>query len=422
MFFDDDGSAYVLYNSVAPDDKPLYDGHRTIRMFAFDLATMSVTGEERILVNGGSDMSKNPIWIEGPHIFRKDGYYYLICAEGGTADLHSQVVFRSRGVWGPYESFEENPILTQRHLPIPRPDPVTTAGHADFVETPSGEWWAVFLATRPYILRSPQDEFYNTGRETWLAPVVWKDGWPRIDLGGDVVKYRYPAPDLPGQSPALIPTSGNFTYRDEFDEPSLRKSWMFLRTPRTAWYSLTDIPGSLRLRLRPETAAGTSNPTFLGHRQQHLTGSATVSLSFVTDKPNEKAGLLVFQSEKHFYFLGRSAEGGVPVVQLFRSNPGDPQNGAMELLASSSVANPDAPVVLRAEMKRDIISFWFGETADGLRLVKDSVDATFLNTRYPQGFVGCVYALYATSHGRPSDAVTDVHWFEVSGKDHMYEQ
>jgi xylan 1,4-beta-xylosidase len=419
-FFDDDGKAYIVYNSIPPDDKPLYNGHRTIRMYEFDVATMKVTGEERILVNGGSDISKQPIWIEAPHIFKKDGFYYLICAEGGTADLHSEVVFRSRNAWGPYESYEGNPILTQRHLPIPREDPVTTAGHADFVQTQTGERWAVFLACRPYRLLSPQQEFYNTGRETWLAPVVWKNGWPVIDLGGPEVKYRYPAPNLPRGVTPKIPLSGNFTYRDEFDETTLRPNWIFLRTPHEKWYSLTEKPGTLALRLRPETASGNMNPTFLGHRQQHLRGSASVAIEFTPVAENEKAGLLIFQSEPHYYLLCKSIADGKPVVQLYRSTPNDPKAEQMELLASEDITPESTTLNLKIEAKRDIYAFQYAVEPGAWRMLKDSVDATFLNTRYPQGFVGCVYALYATSLGKPSQTSAYFDWFEYVGDDEVY--
>ncbi len=125
LFFDDDGKAFLVYNSIPPDDKPLYDGHRTIRMRAFDSEKLQVTGEEKILVNGGVDISKKPVWIEAPHIFHKDGWYFLIAAEGGTAENHSEVVFRSKAVDGPYVPWEKNPILTQRDL-----DPLRwSAGH-----------------------------------------------------------------------------------------------------------------------------------------------------------------------------------------------------------------------------------------------------------------------------------------------------
>ncbi len=128
----------------------MYDGHRTIRLQEFELETQKPTGERKIVINGGSDISKKPIWIEGPHIYKKDGCYFLMAAEGGTAEDHSEVIFRSKNIWGPYESFSGNPILTQRDLPADRPNPVTCTGHADLVQTPKGDWAAVFLACRPY--------------------------------------------------------------------------------------------------------------------------------------------------------------------------------------------------------------------------------------------------------------------------------
>lgn len=422
MYFDDDGKAYILYNSVAPDNKPLYDGHRTIRMYAFDMATLKVSGREQILVNGGSDISQKPVWIEAPHIFKKDGTYYLTCAEGGTADNHSQVVFRSDSVWGPYQPYAGNPILTQRHLPVDRPNPVTTAGHADLVETPSGDWWAVFLACRPYRMLSNQEEYYNNGRETFMAPVVWKEGWPLIDLGGAEVKYCYSAPDLPEGPKASIPLSGNFRYRDEFTGLSLRKNWTFLRTPREEWYNLTERPGSLALRLRPETASGRMNPTFLGHRQQHLRGSATMSLDVTPAGEHEKAGMLVFQSEPHYYLLCRSVEDGLPVIQLYRSFTSAAQKGDLELLISQRLPEETGRLSLRAEAKRDLYAFSYSTQPDSWTMLKDSVDATFLNTKYPQGFVGVMYALYGTSQGRPTSTTMYVDWFEYKGLDEIYEE
>jgi xylan 1,4-beta-xylosidase len=104
LFFEDNGKAYIIYNSNAPDNKPLYEGHRTIRMYELDLSTLQTKGEEKILVNGGTDITQKPIWIEGPHIYKYNGYYYLLCAEGGTEFNHSAVIFRSKKVEGPYES------------------------------------------------------------------------------------------------------------------------------------------------------------------------------------------------------------------------------------------------------------------------------------------------------------------------------
>jgi alpha-N-arabinofuranosidase len=420
MCFDDDGKAYLLYNSVAPDNKPLYDGHRTIRMVEFDLSAMRVTGEERILVNGGSDISEKPVWIEAPHIFKKDRKYFLTCAEGGTADNHSQVVFRSDSVWGPYEPYAGNPILTQRHLTVGRPHPVTTAGHADFVETQNGEWWAVFLACRPYLMRSNQEEYYNNGRETFMAPVVWKEGWPMIDLGGETVRYRYSAPDLPEGPKPPIPLSGNFRYRDDFNDTTLRNNWMFLRTPRESWYSLTERPGALSLKLRAESASGRMNPSFLGHRQQHLRGSASVAITATPAGPNEKAGLLVFQSERRYYLICRSIRDGRPTVELFRSANEEPRIEDMALVASALLPEGTGCVRLKAEARDSIYAFSYTIGTGPWTTLREDLDAKFLNTKYPNGFVGVMYALYATSQGMPSSTVAYVDWFEYEGNDVVY--
>ena len=188
FFFDDDGKVYLL-NNGPPEREPLYDGHRAIWIQEFDPAATQPVGARKVLVDGGVDITTKPIWIEGPHIYSKDGWYYLVCAEGGTGPNHSQVVLRSRSVWGPYDPFDGNPILTQRDLPPDRPSPITNAGHADLVEAPDGSWWATFLATRTY-----EDIHYNTGRETFLLPVTWRDGWPVILEHGEVIPYVAPGP------------------------------------------------------------------------------------------------------------------------------------------------------------------------------------------------------------------------------------
>ncbi len=144
LFFDEDGKGFIVYNSDAPDNKPLYSGHRTIRMYEFDPVALKVVGEEKQLVNGGVDISKKPVWIEGPHIMKRFGWYYLYAAEGGTSVNHSEVVFRSKSVYGPYIPYENNPVLTQRDLPENRKDPVTSTGHAQYVDGPDGKTYAVF--------------------------------------------------------------------------------------------------------------------------------------------------------------------------------------------------------------------------------------------------------------------------------------
>ena len=217
-FFFDGDKAFIL-NNGPPEGAPLYDGHRAIWMQEFDLATNKVKGPRKVIVNGGADISKKPIWIEGPHLYRIKGWYYLLCAEGGTGPGHSEVIFRSKSPWGPFEPGPDNPILTQRDLPKERENPVTNAGHADLIEMKDGSWWAVFLASRPY-----SGFRFNTGRETFLLPVTWTNGWPVILEHGKPIPYvaEGPAAMPRGKvAPVHDELSGNFTRVEEFDGAGL---------------------------------------------------------------------------------------------------------------------------------------------------------------------------------------------------------
>jgi len=420
LFFDNDGKAYLIYNSVAPGDRPLYDGHRTIRMRAFDPLHLRPTGDERILVDGGTDIGKKPVWIEGPHIFRKDDFYYLIAAEGGTGDQHSEVVFRSRDVGGPYVSCEKNPILTQRNLDPQREHPVTSTGHADLVETESGAWWAVFLGCRPY---PPYEKgYYNTGRETFLAPVRWQEGWPVINPDHATVQYTYPLPVQSSRPAAESGYSGNFHFSDEFGGSTLGRDWMFLRTPREKWYSLTGRPGYLAMHVRPERCSQPVNPSFVGWRQPHARGHASVSLDFLPATDREKAGLLIFQNEHHFYFLCKSVHEGVPAIQLYRSVTRPDAGHDMDLMCSQNLERdtPPGPVLLKVEARGDTYAFFFGSTPNEWQLLRENVPAEFLSTKVAGGFVGCVYALYATSLGTESASTAYFDWFRYAGDDEVY--
>lgn len=408
LFFDDDGRAYVVYNSDAPDNKPQYDGHRTLRMFEFDYKNMKTVSPQHLLVNGGVDLSKKPVWIEGPHIYKINGYYYLMAAEGGTSVNHSEVILRSDKVTGPYKPYEQNPILTQRHLPNDRPDPISATGHADLVQTQNGEWWAVFLATRPY----DTEDHYNIGRETFLAPVTWKDGWPIINAGNDLVQYEYKRPNLPAVKQSDFPLSGNFTYREEFNTSELPMYWTMLRTPRTKWYALNK--GKLTLDVRPEELSGKDNPSYIARRQQHLTGSASTQMDFNPAVENEFAGIVIFQGEKNFYTVGKTLKNGKPVVQLRKAD-----NTILAEVPLSKKENKK-PLQLKISFDGGTCGFYYATKDNSWQPLKESVDGTYLSTRVSGGFVGVTLGMYATSQGKPSEKKADFAWFEYTGNDAIY--
>ncbi|HEY3402607.1 MAG TPA: glycoside hydrolase family 43 protein [Ohtaekwangia sp.] len=407
LFFDTDNKAYILYNSDAPDNKPEYSGHRTIRMYEFDALNGKVVGEEKILVNGGVDITKKPVWIEGPHILKRDGWYYLYAAEGGTSVNHSEVVLRSKEVWGPYVPYENNPILTQRDLPADRKDPITSAGHAQLVEGPDGKTYTIFLAVRPY-----RDNYYNTGRETFITPVEWKNGWPVASPDSKVLKYSYDVNYKEVKQSNARPQSGNFGYTITF-EKELDPALLFLRTCDSSSFNLGKK--GLTLKLKPETCMELGNPSFIGKRQQHLYCTAETELTFNTKSDNEKAGLIIFQDEKHFYYLCKSVNEGKPVVQLFKSNT---ESATMDLVTQAPVASDK--VLLRIDAEGEQYSFRYALKPNNWVVLKDKVDGTFLSTQVAGGFIGCVFGMYATSTGKETANSASFKFLRYNGTDPMY--
>jgi xylan 1,4-beta-xylosidase len=385
LFFDADGSAWIV-NNGPPEDTPRYDGHRAIWIQRYDPAAKKMIGPRKILVDGGVDPASKPIWIEGPHIIAKDGWYYLICAEGGTAEGHSQVVLRSRKPDGPYAPNPANPILTQRDLPRDRPDPITSAGHADFVQLPNGEWWATFLAVRPY-----RGDFYNTGRETFLMPVDWSGEWPRITAPKQAIPYVPARPALPAQPAPAMPVNGAFTVREEFDAAKLGPHWMMMRNPRESWYRLES--GALVLSPRAAGLGDNANPSFLALRQQHRTASASTLVRFAP-AAGAQAGLVALQNDDYWFALTVAANQGQPEIRLTqRAGPDDPKAG--RIIARMAAAAGPVRLRIRADGER----YRFDHAAangDWTTLDADA-DGTLLSTKTAGGFVGAVFGLYAQS-------------------------
>jgi len=383
LFFDEDGSAWII-NNGPPEEKPRYEGHRAIWLQQFDTKQMKLIGPRKVLIDSGVHPEENPIWIEGPHIFRKDGAYYLIAAEGGTAEGHSEVVFRSDKVTGPYVPFADNPILTQRDL---KGSPITSTGHASFVKTPSGDWWSVFLGVRPY-----DDQNFNTGRETFLMPVRWEQGWPRITDHGARVPWVARRPNLPAGTRAPVPTSGSFTIRDEFNGSKLPPYWMMMRNPVGKWWRLAG--GALHLDARGTALGDMGNPSLWARRQQHLNATVTTRVRFSPPSDAAEAGLAAMQNDEYFYYLAVGRDHGKRVVRL-RRRAGGPDAMAGAILASSPI--PHGPIELRINARG--AAYDFGWSADGKswHSLARNADGTLLSTKKSGGFVGAVFALYA--HG-----------------------
>jgi xylan 1,4-beta-xylosidase len=385
IFWDADGKAYIV-NNGAPAETPRYDGHRAIWIQQFDPATLSMQGERTLLVNGGVDIAKKPSWIEGPHVFKRGNWFYLTAAEGGTGDQHSQVVFRSSSLRGPFVPYDRNPILSQRTLDPRRANPVTSAGHAKLVQTQTGEWWATFLATRPY-----GKDLYNIGRETFLLPVTWQDDWPHILDDGKRIPFTLPKPALPAQAAATAGSavfSGDFSYNDEFDGDRLADQWIGVRVPAAPFHRIAG--GKLQLTAGGRLGDLRRAPSFLARRQQHHIATVATTLRYSPRADNDRAGLVAYQSDTSYLFFGLTRIDGKDVVALFTR-----AQAQQDVLVASAPAPAGAvDLVLRAQAGK----MSFDYAVDGQRrTLAEGVDATFLSTKKAAGFVGTIIGPYVQS-------------------------
>jgi alpha-N-arabinofuranosidase len=384
FYFDDNGKAYVL-NNGPPDRAPLYEGHRAIWMQEFDVGAQKLVGPRKVIVDGGVDISKKPIWIEGPHLYKVDGSYYLMCAEGGTGTMHSEVIFRSKSPWGPWVPYEGNPILTQRDLGMNRPNPVTSTGHADLVQKKDGSWWAVFLGTRPY-----ENDSYNTGRETFLLPVTWKGGWPVILPPGVAVPMYSPLSQAAKKprDPKLPPLSGEMrspTTRDDFAGAAPGPEWLQIYVPKTKWF--TTDKGALAITPQKPNLDAKVNTSFLARRQQDQKFEAGTLISAGLE-PGVAAGLAAYQNHDHWYFLGaRRTATGLDVFLERRAGQ------ALRIAALETIEMPDA---LQLRIRADGQHYSFDYDAGlGWRTIKENDDGSILSTNTAGGFVGTVLGPFA---------------------------
>ena len=384
IFFDDDGRAWIV-NNDSPDGPPQYSGHRSIWIQQFDYKAMMMIGPRTMIVNGGVDFSQKPIWIEGPHIYKRNGWYYLCCAEGGTSTGHTQVILRSKAVEGPYTPWENNPILSQRDLNADVPGAVTCTGHADMVIGPDGNWWAVFLAVRPY-----DGRYSAMGRETFMLPVTWtEDGWPAILEHGRRVPLEVESPlgaEVKYDSTSL---SGSFTWVDDFNNNDLSFEWIMLREPQKRWWNIDPLVGKMEFTPQAEKLYGTGNPSFMGHRVRNNNYIASLNLD-VPQKEGISAGLALLMTEKYYYFLAVKRNSDDMTVYVESANGGQ---------VSCMVSN-DLPVAdkidLRIETNKANSIFQLRTDGGEWKSLADSVDAKIISFSIQGGlFLGATVGPYA---------------------------
>ena len=287
LFHDSDGKKYLL--NQLWDFRPGKNRFNGIVLQEYSVADRRLIGRrENIFAGTALGLT------EAPHLYRRDGYYYLLTAEGGTAWGHAVTMARSRSLAGPYELHPDGPILTSRH----RPDvELQRAGHADLVDTPHGETYLVFLCGRPLRNRGR----CTLGRETAIQPMTWgADGWLRTTDGQGLAQTTAPAPL--GLAPHPFPA---LPVREHFaDTPAkLPLAFQWLRSPYPdELFSLTARPGHLRLYGR-ESIGSPFRQSLVARRQQAHCYSAATAIEFEPEHYQQTAGLVCYYNSAKFHYL-----------------------------------------------------------------------------------------------------------------------
>lgn len=336
-----------------------------------DLETGAMLTETRAIWHGTG--GKCP---EGPHMYKINGKYYLMIAEGGTEYGHMETIARSDSPWGPFESCPHNPILSHRDVD-PRADLPQALGHADLIEDQNGQWWIVFHG-----IRASQFMLHHTGRETMIAPVEWdEDGWLVVN-GGKLIA-----------NPMEVPTPPNYqekneekSWKDNFSGPELDFRWAYLRNPDLKNYTVNN---GLTLRGTSATLNDCASPTFVGVRQGEFCSQVDVTLTVEQLEESARLGLSVFHVPEHHYDLFITRREGRLCAVLRRR--------VVDMVVESTPVNLDEgePIHLRIDSVRLGYTFYAGTV--GQPLIKLGTGCTqLLATELTiSTFTGCFYGMFA---------------------------
>ncbi|MFD1770796.1 glycoside hydrolase family 43 protein [Sphingobacterium suaedae] len=387
IFWDDDGKTYFVTQ-----------GDQGIRVTEIDIRTGKVIGPESLVWGGIGGR-----FPEAPHIYKKDGFYYLLLGEGGTEYMHSATIGRSKHVLGPYESCPLNPILTHANR-IGQGNTIQGVGHADFVQAADGSWWAVFLGFRV----TQQYAYYHVlGRETFLAPVDWPTGgWPQVN-GNGTVDLQMNIPTLP-QQPFLEPPA-----RTDFDEEHLGVEWQYLRNPIRENYSLSERKGMWRMSPSMFTLDDVGAVSLIARRQTEHDFLAETALELESTDVHAEAGMTLLQNNTHHYDLFVKRHGTGFVVQL------RVKVGSLSYIAGEKEIGK-GQVVLKIVGNSRQYTFFAKESAEKAYVQIGTLDTRYLSTEVAGGFTGVMIGLYTSAAGQQVDAKAYVDWFEYQPLSQSY--
>lgn len=358
LFHDDDGRKYVT--QMLWDHRPGQNRFAGIILQEYSPAERRLIGQREVIFRG-TEIG----FTEGPHLYKRGGYYYLLTAEGGTGWGHAVTLARSRQINGPYELHPDKYVLTSRgHAEAA----LQRAGHADLVDTADGETYMVHLCGRPL----PSRGRCTLGRETAIQKMIWKeDGWLYHATGSPIPSVTVAAPKL---APHPWP---NAAARVTFDAAGLPPEFQWLRSPDSSeLFTLTDRPGFLRLFGR-ESIGSLFRQSLVARRQQSHCCSAETEMEFEPEHFQQMAGLVCYynSSKFHYLYVSRDDVSGKH-LRVMSALPDQPSADAFTEPISIGFAGP---LELRAGIRLDVLRFAFRSLGGEWQWLPQTFDASILS-------------------------------------------
>ena len=418
LFHDEDGRKYMV--SMVTD-------HRVPKKYAGRLVLQEYDPEKKAMTGPVRDIYRGEkIFLEGPHIYKRQGWYYLFAADTGTGEGHGQSVLRSRDIWGPYEMLKENhgeqreeneafSILTSRHH---EDILLQKSGHGDLVETPGGEWYMVHLCGRAFADCNPADagrfpnsRRYMMGRETAIQKILWReDGWPVLEAGGTTPQNEVPVPKEVSEEVLCRREAASPLVRDDFEEKALSLDYQSLRIPMDEHYlSLSARPGWLRMYGRSGLSSRFSQ-TLIARRMREYCMEASACVEFEPEVFKQMAGLIFLYDCDNYLYLHISRDEDVgKCITLLKA-----ENKKYEYLTDYIPVREKEALYLKMETRNAMTRFYYGYSEKGWQEIGPLINASFLSDEAcGEGwFTGAMIGICCqdmTGFGR----YADFDWFEV---------
>ena len=386
IFFDDDGK--IWYTGTHAPDNPNFQGEGEIWMQELDSTSFQLLGERHYLWRGACQGT----WAEGPHLYKKDGWYFLLIAEGGTHFNHAVMVAASKNITGPYEPNDRNPIFTTRHMSYDYW--VNSTGHADIIELPNGEWKMVCLGIRNEVNRGS-----NMGRETMLLPVTWEQEpyeWKEM-------KYTWPvcAPltgKLEQNQPYPLARNtkyNNAYFQDDFNNNDLGMHWTSRRVPKDNAIDLNLQPGFLRMKYLPQTIGERKVYNFIGVKQQESQFELVTSMQFNNKLNGEEAGFCLMQKDDNYILFDVKREDNENVLQLVIK----PHDKEAYIKKDLVLNKKTKQLELKITANKEHYNYYYRLKSNDIWINFDQTSNDVLISR---GYTGAHLGLYATCNGGKS--------------------